>query len=179
MNRQNDIIETFALANTTVNDQISRNFYVSELIKSETAARHGIRNWFRTDLQLQSAIYLTRTILQPLRAAFGPFSPNSVYRSQAVERALKNKPTDWTSTSQHARGEAADIEIPIISNLELARFLEKRAAAREIDQLILEMYKSGQPCSGWVHVSCKLNGIGNRGQVKTFDGKTFKPGIVA
>ena len=63
---------------------------------------------------------LSRHVLQPIRDAFGSFTPNSVYRGQALERALKNKPATWLSTSQHATGEACDIEIVGMATLELA-----------------------------------------------------------
>ena len=62
-------------------------------------------------------------MLQPLREEFGRFSPNSVYRCQALERALKKKPAGWKSTSQHCSGEATDVEMPGVKTLDLARWV--------------------------------------------------------
>ena len=90
---------------------IAPNFRMYELTKSDLAARLGIDNGFTSEAHLRAAIHLARQVLQPIRDAFGSFSPNSVYRSQKLERALKNKPASWLSTSQHAKGEACDIEI--------------------------------------------------------------------
>ena len=89
---------------------IAPNFRMYELTKSDLAARLGIDNGFASEAHLRAAIHLARQVLQPIRDAFGSFSPNSVYRSQKLERALKNKPASWLSTSQHAKGEACDIE---------------------------------------------------------------------
>ena len=52
------------------------------------------------------------------------------------------------TTSQHAKGQAADFEIPGISNYDLAEWIEDNL---EFDQLILECYKGGN--TGWVHCS--------------------------
>ena len=88
---------------------IAPNFRVYELTRSDLAARLGIANDFATVHELRAAVHLARQVLQKVRDAFGGFSPNSVYRGQPLERAMKNKPSTWLSTSQHARGEAFDM----------------------------------------------------------------------
>jgi hypothetical protein len=75
------------------------------------------------------------------------------------------------------RGEAADIEVPTVSNFDLARWIESNLAGT-FDQLILEMYTPGQPNSGWVHCSVSP-GRQPRGQVLTFDGRAYLTGLVA
>ena len=95
---------------------------VYELTRSDLAIRQGIDNGFETDAQLRAAVHLAREVLQPLRDAFGSFTPNSVFRGQRLERALKRKPSSWISTSQHARGEACDVEIAGMPTLELAQW---------------------------------------------------------
>jgi len=140
----------FSLTDIHPTDIISDGFRVSELVRSDIATRRGIVNWFESDSHLQAAIYLTREILTPLRDKFGPFSPTSVYRTNALERVLKGKPSRWVSKSQHTRGEAADIEIPGIPNRALAEYIKEQM---EFDQLILECYDPAVPNSGWVHVS--------------------------
>lgn len=85
--------------------------------------------------------------MELVRALFGkPITINSGFRSEAV-----NKAVGGSKTSQHCSGAACDFEIEGISNYDLA----KKIADSDIqfDQLILEMYTSGQPSSGWVHCS--------------------------
>ena len=91
---------------TDPQDRIAPNFKFYELTQSETATRRNIDNSFQTMEEIQSAVYLCRHILQAVRDRFGRFSPNSVYRSQDLERALKKKRKDWVSKSQHTRGQA-------------------------------------------------------------------------
>jgi hypothetical protein len=147
---------------------IAPNFRCYELTQSDLAARRGIPNGFASDMHLRAAVNLARQVMQPVRAAFGPFTPNSVYRSQALERALKNKPATWVSTSQHARGEACDFEIVGMATLALAAWA--RDKLDDFDQIICECYDPSKgPNSGWVHVSLCLPGQGtNRRQCLSY-----------
>lgn len=145
-------LTALTLASVAPLDLVAPNFRVYELTRSETAVRQRIRNAFATDEDLRCAVHLARTVLQPIRDRFGPFSPNSVYRSQALERALKNRPSSWISTSQHTQGRACDVEIPGLPTLELARWAADHL--QNFDQIICECYDPRQgPNSGWVHVS--------------------------
>jgi len=173
--RQSDSTDSFRCSNTYTNDRISRNFQVYELIKSDIALRRGIDNRLTADTRLRAAIELTRNVLQPIRNHFGAYTPNSVYRSQAVERVLKNKPSTWYSKSQHTTGQAADIEVLTASNAALAKWISENLVW---DQLILEMYTPGEPNSGWVHVSYNMAMLANRKKVLTFDGKTYRSGLI-
>lgn len=130
--------------------QIAENFQVWEVWKSETAARHGIDNR-PPQAELRNAVHTARNLLQPIRSHFGvPILPNSVYRSQATERALKGKPPDWVSRSQHAEGLATDVEVPGTSNRLLAEWIVENLI---FDQCIMELFDPLVPRSGWVHVS--------------------------
>lgn len=150
----------FTLARLDPRSLIAPNFRAYELTRSDLAARRGIPNGFANDQHLHAAIHLARQVLQPVRAAFGSFTPNSVYRSQALERTLKNKPATWLSTSQHATGEACDFEIVGMATLDLAAWA--RDNLDDFDQLICECYDPRQsPNSGWVHVSLRPPGQGN------------------
>ena len=104
---------------------------------------------------------LCTNVLEPLREHFGkPIKINSGYRSAALCRAIGSK-----STSQHCKGQAADIEIPGVSNAELAQYI---ADSMEYDQLILDCYERAKgPSSGWVHVS--YNSEANRKESLTYD----------
>ena len=161
-------VDEFTLTGLNPHTLIAPNFRVYELTQSELAARRGIANGFANDLHLRAAIHLARQVLQPVRHAFGAFTPNSVYRSQALERALKNKPATWLSTSQHAVGEACDFEIVGRPTLELAAWA--RDNLEDFDQIICECYDPRQgPNSGWVHVSLRLPGHGsNRRQCLSY-----------
>ena len=154
-------------AQAQAGDQVSKNFQFYELTRSELAQRLRIDNSFAAIGELRAAVNVCREVLQPLRDEFGRYSPNSVYRCQGLERALKKKPARWKSTSQHCAGEAADVEIPGMATLELARWVERNL---KFDQLICECYDPRQgPNSGWVHISLKAPGTGaNRGELLSY-----------
>lgn len=161
-------LEAIPLAGLPPRALIAPNFRMYELTKSDLAARLGIDNGFSSEAELRAAIHLARNVLQPIRDAFGSFSPNSVYRSQRLERALKNKPASWLSTSQHAKGQACDIEIVGKATLELAAWAKAHLA--DFDQIICECYDPAKgPNSGWVHISLKPPGGGaNRRQCLSY-----------
>jgi hypothetical protein len=149
-------------------DHVAPNFRVYELTPSELADRLRIDNGLKTDDELRSAVHLAREVLQPIRAKFGPFTPNSVFRSQALERALKSKPSSWISTSQHTQGRACDVEIAGMPTLDLARWAAEHLKA--FDQIICECYDPRKgPNSGWVHISLVPPGKGrNRGEMLSY-----------
>ncbi len=148
-------------------DRVSKNFWFGDLTRSDLADRLGIRNSFTSVTHVRAAVYLCRSVLQPMRDEFGAFSPNSVYRCQGLERALKKKPPSWSSSSQHTAGEACDVTIPGVATLELARWVERNL---EFDQLICECYDPAKgPSSGWVHVSLRPPGAReNRRQLLSY-----------
>ena len=88
-------------------------------------------------------------IAQPLRDHFGkPVRINSGYRSPALNEAIGG-----STKSQHSKGEALDLEIDGVSNLEVADWITDNC---DYDQVILEFYNpTDGPNSGWVHASCK------------------------
>lgn len=136
--------------------QLSPNFWLSEFTKSQTAARRQIANSPKPH-QVEALRALCENVLEPVRAHFGrPVVISSGFRSPALNTAIGG-----SQTSQHSKGEAADFEIPGISNLEVASFIRDNLV---FDQLILEGHDSRDPNSGWVHVSYKRAG-GNRREV--------------
>ena len=167
VNRKNEPISEFSLSNIQPDTRIAPNFLVYELTRSELADRRGIPNNFPSDQELRAAIHLAREVLQPIRNKFGSFTPNSVFRGHPLERALKNKPASWLSTSQHSRGEACDIEIVGMSTLALAEWARDHLP---FDQIICECYDPAKgPNSGWVHISLKPPGSGtNRKQCLSY-----------
>src|SRR5262245_26987790 len=115
-------------------DRVSPHFVFSELTISETAERMRIDNSFPDATICRCAVYLCRKIMEPVRRKFGAYTPNSVFRSQTLERALWKRPASWTSVSQHTRGQACDIQVRGTSNMDLAVWISGNL---EFDQVIL------------------------------------------
>ena len=133
---------------------LTTNFSLLELTKSQTAERKGIDNTPSPDHQ-ESLKLLCTHILQPVRDHFERVvSVSSGYRSPELCTAIGSK-----TTSQHAKGEAADFEIFGVSNKELADWIHYNT---NYDQLILEYWKESDPNSGWVH--CSYSESNNRRQ---------------
>ena len=129
--------------------KLSENFSLQELTKSQTAERKGIDNTPSAEHQ-ENLKSLCTSILQPVRDHFGRVvTISSGYRSPELCVAIGSK-----TTSQHAKGEAADFEIFGVSNKELADWIHYNL---NYDQLILEYWKESDPNSGWVHCSFSQN----------------------
>ena len=123
---------------------LSRNFTLQELIKSDTAIRRGIDNNPNSD-QIEKLKALCENILQPVRDHFGRVKVTSGYRSVELCMAIGS-----SANSQHAKAEAADFEVMGTDNAELADWIKNNL---DYDQLILEYYTPGEPNSGWIHCS--------------------------
>lgn len=124
--------------------ELSPNFTLAELIKSQTAERKGIDNYPEPS-HIENLKLLAENILQPIRDKFGPFIVSSGYRSPELCVAVGS-----TIKSQHAKGQAADFEVSGIDNYDLARWIESNLP---FDQLILECYNKSDKNSGWIHCS--------------------------
>lgn len=148
-------------------EMLSPHFSLAEM----TATQTGLPN-VPSAAQKAALIALCNTVLEPIRAKFGPVRVTSGFRSRAVNMAVRG-----SASSQHCNGEAADIEVRGVSNYELALWISNNL---KFDQLILEFYTPGDPNSGWVHVSFRTTW--NRGQVMTAQrvkGKTvYKAGLL-
>ena len=129
--------------------QVSKNFSLKELTRSDTAIRKGIDNTPDTE-QTINLTHLAIFILQPVRDEHGTTMVNSGLRVLELNRAIGS-----SDNSQHVKGQAADIECTGISNLELARWIRDNL---DFDQVILEAYDGVDPRSGWVHVSYRNDG---------------------
>ena len=70
---------------------------------------------------------------------------NSAYRSPEVNKLIGSTPNSF-----HILGLAADIRVPGVSHLDLARLCAEKLTL--IDKIILEFYKPGNPRAGWVHL---------------------------
>ncbi|WP_304708845.1 D-Ala-D-Ala carboxypeptidase family metallohydrolase [uncultured Rikenella sp.] len=129
-------------------------FTIEELCVSDTARRRGIDN--RPSAAIAGKLQtLIEQLLDPIRAAWGgPIAVNSGYRSPKLNAAVGG-----VSTSQHLRGEAADITVgtPAENKRLFDKILEMQAAGKiAFDQLIDESgYK-------WIHISYRAGA--NRNQ---------------
>jgi hypothetical protein len=152
---------------------LSPNFTLSEMTKSETALRHGMENT-PGDTEIANLKLLAEKVLQPVRDHYKRgVKVNSGFRHPEV-----NAKVGGSRTSDHCKGMAADIEIPGVANAELAEWIQQNL---DYTQLILEFYTPGIPDSGWVHVSYDPANL--KKQVLTAmreNGKTvYKPGLIA
>jgi zinc D-Ala-D-Ala carboxypeptidase len=114
---------------------LTKNFTLEEMTKSETALRHDIENT-PNEQEISAMKLLAEKVLQPVRDHFGKgVKVNSGFRHPDV-----NQKVGGSRNSDHIRGQAADIEIPGIPNAELAEWIKDNL---EYNQLILEFYTPG------------------------------------
>lgn len=148
---------------------LSANFTLAELTKSQVALRHGIDN-IPGPAEVENLGLVATNILQPVRDQFGiRFTPSSGFRCLELNRILKSK-----DRSHHVTGQAVDFEVPGISNFELAEWIRDTL---RFDQLILECYTQGEPNSGWVH--CSYVGEANRMVALTYANREYSEGLTA
>lgn len=126
-----------------------RYFTIAELSGSATARALGIDNTPPAGVVIALTALVER-VLDPVRARYGrPITVNSGYRSVRLNSAVRG-----AATSQHIRGQAADITAGSkAENRKLLALIQQMAAAAEIqyDQLIDET-----DCS-WIHVSYRAD----------------------
>jgi len=150
--------------------RLSENLSLYEMIKSDTAIRHGIKN-YPTDGHLGNMIMWAENIFQPIRDYFGePIFISSGYRSRELNSLING-----SLRSQHCAGQAGDIDqdhrMTIVSNADIFDFILNYL---DYDQLILE-YPDEDMNPAWVHVSY-ISEENNRNQtlVAVKEGKITK-----
>lgn len=114
---------------------MTKNFTLKELCVTKT----GIHNEPNSE-QKEALRLLVVNILQPARDALGPIKVTSGFRNAKVNAAIGG-----SRTSQHMKGEAADLQCD--DNAALFKFIK----TLDFDQLIWEFGDKEQP--DWVHVS--------------------------
>ena len=132
--------------------RLSKNFVLSEIIRSNTARRLNISNAPNKE-HLRSLQILIRDLIQPMRDALGPIRISSGYRNPALNRAIGG-----SRKSQHCKGEALDIQFwkdGKMCNKEVYDWVIEEGI--EFDQMINEFDLA------WIHISLKDKG--NRRQV--------------
>lgn len=134
---------------------ISKNFSFAEFEKSDTAKRLRITNVITTTEVRDAVKALVLNVLQPLRDAWGgPLKINSGYRCKALNEAVGG-----VETSQHVKGEAADVACT-----------DPLALAKLVKRMRLPYDQMGVYAS-FVHFSYRRDGK-NRGLI--FYGKNYK-----
>ena len=134
--------------------QLSKNFSLAEMTKSQTAIRAGLAN-NPSEGEVENLRLLCERVLQPIRDHFNHVvTISSGYRNEILSNKIGS-----SSKSQHCKGEASDFVHFGIPNNEVSDWIKENLM---FDQLILEYYEPGQPNSGWVHVSYKREINSNR-----------------
>lgn len=132
--------------------KLSKNFVLSELTKSNTSKRLGIKNE-PTKEHMDNLQVLIRDLIQPIRDGIGPIRVSSGYRNPELNRAIGG-----SRKSQHCKGEALDIqfwEMGEMNNKAIYDWVLESGI--EFDQMINEFDFA------WIHIS--LKGEDNRKQV--------------
>ena len=158
--------------------QLTKNFTLAELTKSQTAARKGLDNTPTPQVE-KNLRSLAETILQPLREKIAkPIVINSGYRSPSVNAAVGG-----SATSAHRFGHAVDLVVPSYAGgdvKKLCQYVVKFLKDNNIafDQVIYEFGSSANPTQGWVHIGIKSGNNKQRGQVITINRNGTFNGIV-
>ncbi len=145
---------------------LSEHFTIEQLTKSQTASRKGINEQFNPNEEIKSELKeLCINLLEKVLLLFPNMSISSGYRCGALNAAIGG-----ANTSQHTKGQAADVEAGTgKSNIELAKSV--LSANIVFDQMIVEFGTLEKP--DWIHLS--YNKTHNRGQIlraEVVNGKT-------
>ena len=131
--------------------RLSKNFVLSEITKSNTAKRLGIKNEPEKK-HLENMQRLITNLIQPMRDALGPIRISSGYRNPQLNRAIGG-----STKSQHCKGEALDLQFwkkGEMCNKEIYDWVIKSEI--EFDQMINEFDYA------WIHISLKNGGKNRR-----------------
>lgn len=141
--------------------KLTEHFTLQEMLRSQTATRMDFTEQFFPDVFVVTCLeILCENILEPLRIAIGkPIQVNSGYRCQRVNRLIGG-----AKGSQHTLGQAADIQVEGMTNMEIISAIKKLDLP--VDQCIEEF---GQ----WVHVSHRANYRNEFLKAEKLNGKTI------
>lgn len=166
-----DIEQTETKEDPNIPDlQLTEHVTLKDVCYSQTAMNAGINNT-PPEAIIEKLRTTSQNIIEKVWVRFGKVQINSGYRGPQL-----NALVGGSSSSQHCKGEAVDIEVVGTSNYDLAVWIRDNL---DFDQLILENATSlsTNPNSGWVHCSY-VSPSKNRGQVLTIVGRTVKQGLV-
>jgi len=131
--------------------KLSENFTLAEFIYSPTAIKHGIDNTPPAE-HVANIQALVANVVQPVRSFLKePLKINSGYRhpdlNAKIGGAHKIENGKKVPTSQHCKGEAADLYCAG-RNASIFKYIK---ANLDFDQIIWEFGSDSEPA--WVHVS--------------------------
>lgn len=128
---------------------LSAHFALEEFTRSDVAERHGIVITVDPGSEVETCLKaLCGEILEPARGALGPITILSGYRPEEVNHLVGG-----ASSSQHCKGQAADIIMGGLTPLELCKWFEQ--SKLPVDQCIHEFGR-------WCHVSFNPHGVPRR-----------------
>ena len=142
------------MRNLTQKVSCAPSFRYIEFVRSDTALRLGIDNTPNEE-QWQKIELLAQNVLQPIRNHFGRIRVTSGFRCPELCLAIgsyKMINNEKVVTSNHAKGEAADVE-PLRKGVSLIDVIEWTYKNLEFRTLILEY-----PPYGWIHVDYRESG---------------------
>jgi len=142
-----------------------RNYFSDkELTYSSTAKKYGIDNT-PNEQQWANLYALRDNVLNPVRRYLNrPVTVNVAFRSEALNRKLIELGKSASPTSQHTKGQAADISIG--TPAENKRLFQAIVELGVYDQIIWE--NNGN----WIHVS--YNPAGCRHNMLAYSNGTYK-----
>lgn len=144
---------------------LTQNFSFEELTRTGQASLQDANR--REARDYVDKLRLVAEMLEVIRMKYGAVRVNSGFRGPAVNAAVGG-----SATSQHSRGEAADIVCPAVSVDELHRWIVVESGLK-FGQCILEKPAG----NAWVHISlgAPYRDPKKCGESLAFDGKTYTP----
>ena len=131
---------------------LSKNFQLNEFTKSVSAIRNNIDNSPNAE-HIRNIQLLVKYVLQPLREGLNkPIRITSGYRSEALNKAIKGSykmiKGKYVATSQHCKGQAADLQFKVDGVMDNKAIWDKVIELElPFDQMINEFNYS------WIHIS--------------------------
>lgn len=130
------------------NYQLSKHFTLGDLSSKAVVTKNPVQA--QIGLTYGQIVYnlsaIALNVLEPLIALYPKAKVTSAFRLASGS----------SSTSQHPKGQAVDIQIPGISKSEYYEVAKKLATQINYDQLLLE-YKSYGTGLPWIHISFDVN----------------------
>tara|TARA_E500000331_G_C17015021_1_gene608122 strand:+ start:238 stop:687 length:450 start_codon:yes stop_codon:yes gene_type:complete len=142
--------------------KLSKNFILKEFLVSNVAKRKGIE-LNPDEKHINNLQSLVINVLQPLRDGLSEgIRINSGYRSEELNRAIGG-----SKTSQHCKGQAADIRLSNRKDNEKI-FKKVLELGLDFDQMINEFDYT------WIHISFRNDGENRKQLLEAYKGENGK-----
>lgn len=150
---------------TALDFKLSPNFTWGEMTRTGNTDLQDV-NRKEAEQYLEKAKVMCNTLLEPIRAKFGPLKINSAFRGPAV-----NAKVGGSKTSQHMLFEATDFVSAKGVDLKTIFNWIRLESKLPFGQLIYEHPGN----SLWIHISLGAPYRKSVGEVLDFDGTSYKP----